>query len=441
MTAMNRRTFFKGPIASGLAGVALARPALASPRAERLLQLDNGFTVQVSEADYGYTTLWLMLRSHLNLARNGLSHLIEHTSFVGAAGEYSAHYIEEAWKEHVQDGNASTSPGRIVWTASFLPHHLEHVIELLALASLDQQFDVPTVAQEKKIVLQELYEEKFDGRRLGKRQFDQILYGKDHPLMHDTTEAEIRKAQSPADELALEMREFSKLLQLPANMNLYIVGSLGGHSSKLERFLARDFGRYERKGGPLLKMPKVPPTAGYQRLTRRSHDLQQPLCSMQIAWNTGVTINCAEAAALVLLAEYVHSTLFDRIREENGDAYSPEARFDLCDVAGMFDIHLMTTEDPRRIEKQVFTVLAEIKRGVGARELERLRERFELNRCRNRRQGDALMDNLLQRTCYGIATDDLDMQSVTPSDLKSVAERYMPDYQGAYLCMAEIGTG
>jgi len=438
---MNRRTFFKGPLAAGLAGAGLSRPVRASTRDERCFQLDNGFTVQVAEADFGYTALLLMLRSKEISDDDGLGHLIEHTSFAGAAGERSAHEVEEAWKDYVQDSNATTSPGRIVWTASFLPHHLEQVIELLALTSLDQRFDVPTVAQEKAIVLQELYDDKYDGSGQGERQLERSLYGKDHPLARDTTEAEIRKAKTPANELAVELREFSKRLRLPANMNLYIVGSLGSHSSDLDRVVARHFGRYAAKSGPFLEMPEVPRTVGYKALTKRSRDLERPLSSLEVAWNTGVTIRHPDAAALVLLAKYVNSVLFDRIRETDGDAYSPEADFDLCDCAGVFDICLKTTKDPRRIEKQVLAALAEVKRSVGARELERCKERCELSRRRNRWQDNKLLESLSERTCQGIAFDELDTRSVTVSDVKSAAERYLPDYQGAYVRLAELGTG
>jgi predicted Zn-dependent peptidase len=441
MLAMNRRTFFKGPVAAGLAGAVLARPARASTRAPRSFQLDNGFTVQVLEADFDYTTLLLMLRSKEIMAHDGLSHIIEHTSFVGAAGELSAQDVEWAWKDYVQDSNAVTSPGRIIWTATFLPHHLEHVIELLALTSLNQRFDVPTVAQEKAVVLQELYDDKYDRSTRSQRQFDRSLYGNDHPLARDTTEAEIRKAKMPADRLALELREFSKLLRLPANMNLYIAGSLGRHSSDLDRLIACHFGRYAYNCGPLLQMPKVARTAGYKRLTKRSRDLRRPLCSLEIAWNTGVTIRHPEAAALVLLAEYTNSVLFDRVREENGDAYSPEASFDLCDYAGVFDIYLKTTKNPRGIEKQVLAALDGIKQGIEARELERCKERLELRRRRNRHRDDTLLDSLSECTRYGIATDQLDIQSVTVSDVKAAAEHYLPAYHGAYIRLAELGTG
>ena len=441
MAAMNRRTFFKGPLTVGLAGAAFARTALASPHAERSFQLDNGFTVQVVEADLGYTALLLMLRSKEIMAHDGLSHIIEHTSFVGAACDLSAHEIESAWKDYVQDSNASTMPGRIVWTASFLSHHLARVIELLALTSLDQRFDVPTVAQEKAIVLQELYGDKYDGGTRGELQFNQSLYGKDHPLAYDTTEAEIRKAETPADKLALELREFSKRLHLPANMNLYIVGSLGGHSSDIDRVVADHFGRYARKSGPFLQMPMVPRTVDYKRLTERSGQLLRPLCSLEIAWNTGVTIMHPEAASLVLLAECINSALFDDLREQNGDAYSPEASLELSDVAGVFDIFLKTTKDPRGIEKGIFAVLDGIKRGIEPRDLARCKERLELNRRRNRWQDNTLLSCLSERTRYCIATDDLDLQSVTASDVRSVAARYLPDHHGAYVRLAELGTG
>lgn len=441
MARINRRSFLTIPVGAGLAGTALAqRPAAAAPASRYSFTLDNGFTVHVVEADFGYTALLLSLRSKEIMAHDGLAHLMEHTSFVGAAGDLSATAIEEAWKDHVQDSNAGTVPGEITWRAAFLPDHLDRVIELLALVSLDQRFDVETVAQEKAVVLQELYEDKYGGRSQGQRQFDESLYGKDHPLVRDTTDAEIRTARMPADRLARKLRAFADLVRLPANMQLYLVGSLGRSGRDLKRLVAAYFGRYPYRSGPLLDMPPVPRTSHYKRLTRRARSLERPLSELEIAWNTGVTIRDADAAALLLLAEYVNAVLFDRIREESADSYSPEAAFDVTDYAGVFDIYLTTTRDPRRVERRVFDVLAQVKRGIAARELVRFKERFELMRRREERADDALLDTLAQRVQVGVALSDLDIHGVTSEAVDAAAQRFLPDYRGAYVRLAQIGA-
>ena len=50
------------------------------------------------------------------------------------------------------------------------------------------------------------------------------------------------------------------------------------------------------------------------------------------------------------------------------------------------------------------------------------------------------MESLSERTCQGIAFDELDTRSVSASDVQSAAERYLPDYQGAYVRLAELGN-
>ena len=52
--------------------------------------------------------------------------------------------------------------GALKWHASFLPQYLPQVTGLLAATALDQKFDLETVAAQSRVVLEELYLDKYE---------------------------------------------------------------------------------------------------------------------------------------------------------------------------------------------------------------------------------------------------------------------------------------
>jgi hypothetical protein len=112
--------------------------------------------------------------------------------------------------------------------------------------------------------------------------------------------------------------------------------------------------------------------------------------------------------------------------------------FDPCEYAGVLDIQLTTTKSPKLVEKRVLESLSEIKEGINARELRRLKERVELARRREWRDDALVLDNMAMRNRVGVAYPDLDVFRVTADDLKEAAHRYLPAYQGGYVRMARV---
>ena len=91
---LNRRHVLQGL----LAGSALAGHLPSSARASTepsQLALDNGFRARFVVNDSRYIAAALVLRSSEIRASDGLGHLLEHTSFVGAAGDYEAGQIKK----------------------------------------------------------------------------------------------------------------------------------------------------------------------------------------------------------------------------------------------------------------------------------------------------------------------------------------------------------
>ena len=73
--------------------------------------LSNGFRAHYIPNNSGYVTATLVLRSK-EISHNGLAHICEHTSCVGAAGSMAAAEVARMNKDYIQDGNASTEVGR-----------------------------------------------------------------------------------------------------------------------------------------------------------------------------------------------------------------------------------------------------------------------------------------------------------------------------------------
>lgn len=433
---MNRRDSFKLLMACAAAG-ALSPQARAGSTENASFVLDNGFRAHVLPNDSRYVSATLLLRSNDIVHTNGLAHLLEHTSFAGAAGSFSADDIKEWHQDSIQTSNASTEPGALRWDLSFLPQYLPDVINLLGLTSLDQKFDVPTVAQEARVVLEELYLEKYDAKTLAQHKFDVALFGPSHPHARETIDAEIAKAKTPPDRLAAELRHYASTIKLPANMDLFLIGAV---EPKAVRTLVREhFGKYAFAQGPLLAIPDVGVTRTHHAMAARSHELKQPLSQLKMAWNTGVRITDPEARILLALCEYLNTMLFKELREEHGDSYNPEAIYEPDTCSGIFRIMIPSSKDPADVEKRALQAIQKLKVKIDARELSRFKDRIELRRRTKARSNEDLIDSLVQRAVDGVAIDDLMPETVTREELLAAAHRYLPVHKGGYVRLALRG--
>jgi len=434
--AMNRRHVLQGV----LAGSALVAQGAASARASTQpssATLDNGFRAHFVATDSQYIAAALILRSSEIRAADGLGHMLEHTSFVGAAGPYAAHEIKRMHQDCLQESNATTGPGMIQWQALFLPKYLEQALGLLALTSLDQQCDAETVKQETRVVLQELYLDRYDTRSDHQKLFDAALFGNRHPYGVDTTESEIATAKKPPAKLAAELREYAQKIRLPANMDLFVVG--GFDAERAAAMVRKNFGSYPFAQGPMLAVPQAPVTVAHRAFSASSPELRRPLSRIKIAWNTGVGVTHTEAKVVLALSEYLNAMLFNRLRERHGDAYAPVASYQPDECSGIFEINIPSTEASQRIERKVFDGIAALKRSIDASELERFRDRVELKRRKMAESNEAIVERLVQRAVEGASMHDLNLEAVTPDGVLAAARRYLPDYAGAYVRLSLIG--
>jgi predicted Zn-dependent peptidase len=436
---INRRdavkAFFSGVAAASVARAGPAH-AVGSFSGPRSLCLTNGFRVHYIPNDSGYVAATLVLRSK-EITHNGLAHICEHTSCVGAAGSMAAAEVARMNKDYVQNGNASTESGMLKWHASFLPQYLPQVTALLAATALDQKFDLETVEAQARVVLEELYLDQYDPDRLAQCKFDRELFGHSHPYVKETLPEEIALCKIPPATLAAKLRAFAGTVRLPANMDLFLVGSI--EPDAVGKLANEHFGRFAFAEGPRLEVPRVPVTRAYRALTEPSYELQRPMSDLKIAWSTGACVSSDSARVLLALGEYLNTALFDELREKDGDTYTPDVKYEPDACSGIFSINISSSKDPQRVEKKVFDVIDRVKSHIDEKELARLRDRIELRRRKDAHSNEALLDGLVEKTLHGAAVDDLPVETVTREEMLAAARQYIPSHRQAYVRLALKG--
>lgn len=434
--------FLGGSLACAASGLPRAEPtthpAARSNPEWRHFELENGLRVHALANDTGYVSVSLLLRAQqITFEDGGLAHIMEHTSFTGAAGDLSAADLKELYKDIVQDSNASTRAGAIEWQISFLPERLEEALHILSVTSLDQKFDEETVASEAKIVLQELYLDKYGKTEDCQKRFNRALYGKDHPYAWDTVEKEIATAKTPPAKLASRLRRYAAGVKLPANMDLFLAG--GFEPDAVQNALRTSFGRFPYAKAPMLDFPPVAANRSYEKLVGPSHDLSRPMCRLVIAWNTGVRVGDPEARVLAALREYLSGVLFLQLREKLGEAYSPEVDYEPDSCSGVFTITVTSSIGTTKLERSVFDAMELTKQKIDQREVARFRSRTRLERLKDEGDNAVLVMRQLESVEYGASPRDLPVETVTADEILFAAQRYLPSYKGSYVRLALRG--
>ncbi len=436
---INRRdtlkAFLTGVAASSLPPIGAAHAA-GNDAGHQSLCLGNGLRTHYLANDSGYVAATLVLRSK-EISNNGLAHICEHTSCAGAAGTMSAAQVAETYKAYIQEGNATTEAGALKWDATFLPQYLPQVMSLLAAMALDQKFDLETVAAQQRVVMEELYLDKYSPDKLAQGKFDRELFGQYHPYAKDTMAEEVARCKIPPATLAAQLRDFATAVRLPANMDLFLAGAID--PGAVEKLAQEHFGRYAFAEGPLLEIPHVAVTRAYKGLTEASHELERPMTDLRIAWNTGVCVTSADARVLVALSEYLNTALFDELREKDGDTYTPEVSYEPDACSGVFKISISSSKDPQRVEKRVFDIIDKMKSDIDPKELTRLRDRIALKRRKEAGKNETLLECMVARTLDGASVDDLAVETVTREEALASARKYMPSHRQSYVRLALKG--
>lgn len=443
---LDRRGILRG---LGAAGLACALPApswseqitdlatSAHPRWHQF-ELTNGLRVHLLANKSEYVSASLVLRARqISFEDGGLAHLMEHTSFTGAAGDLSAADLKSLHKDIFLESNASTTIGAIEWQVSFLPQDVRQALRILGLTSLDQKFDEETVASEAKVVLQELYLDKYgmDGER--ERRIARALYGSDHPYAYDTVDREIATAMTPPAVLTARLRRYAAGLRLPANIDLFLAGGIGVAAT--EAAARETVGAYPYAKAPMFDFPRVAVTRNHERLIGPARDLSRPMCELSIAWNTGVCIQDRDARVVMALREYLDAVLFLHLREKYGEAYTPEIKYEPDSCSGVCTATVTSSANPIKVERSVFEAFDQAKQSIDRREVARFAGRVKLARLKSESSNEELVKQIVASTIDGGSSESLAIETVTADEILAAARQYLPDRGGGYVRLALRG--
>lgn len=322
-----------------------------------VVTLSNGLRVAVESMPQAYSVavvVWVGAGSHYeSAAEGGASHFLEHMLFKGTAsrsGRELAAQIDRLGGEV----NASTSRDATVYYARVLPEAWQEATHLLADMLLHPRLDPEDVERERQVILEEVRGENENPESAGQDLFDATMWDA-HPLGRPVAGTEASVAALPWEAL-LRIRED---LYTPDNAVVAVSGRVTTREAL--RVIGQAFGGWT--GTRRRDLP--PPPAYAPRTATLKRDLDQAQLFIGCA-APGLHDPGRYAATLlaVTLGGGTSSRLFQRIREDEGLAYSVEAYHEVYSTAGLIGVYagveptrvrhtaLLAREEMRRLAEQ-----------------------------------------------------------------------------------------
>ena len=295
-------------------------------------------------------------------AKNGLAHLFEHMVFKGAGGR-SAKEISELIEDVGGDLNASTDREITGFYASLLAPDLALGVGLLSDLIRRPHFDPLHLELEKKVVLQELAEAKDTGGDLVFDRLQDAAFA-GQPLGLPVLGSEETLAAIGIDDLRHWLDS-----QFPAS-NLVLVAAGKVEHDRLVDLAERAFGDMPAGSRPLAEPACF--VGGLRTVRKRGQQAHVAVAMAAPAWGD------QDAYAAQLFADVVgggsSSRLFQRLREDEGLAYSVSAAAIPFADAGLFYAYAAVDRDnAEHARAQIEQVLAQCADDISQRDLERAR--------------------------------------------------------------------
>ncbi len=294
--------------------------------------------------------------------KNGLAHLFEHMVFKGAGGK-SAREISEMVEDVGGDLNASTDREMTGFYASLLASDLPLGVGLLADLIRRPHFEAAHLELEKKVVLQELAEARDTAGDIVFDLLQEAAYP-DQPLGRSVLGSEASLGEIRVDDL----RDWLASQFAASNLLLVAAGKLD--HDRLVDLADKVLGDMPA-GSRTLPAP-ANFVGGSRFKPRRGVQAHLAIAMPAPAWGA------SDAYAAQLFADVVgggsSSHLFQRLREDNGLAYSVSAAAIPFADAGLFYAYAAVDRgDAERARREIEQVLEDAAEGLGQRDLERAR--------------------------------------------------------------------
>jgi len=329
------------------------RAASAGRGAPRVVALHNGLRVAVESMPQAYSvaiTVWVGAGSHYETAdESGASHFLEHMLFKGTAnrsGRELAAQIDGLGGEV----NASTSRDATVYYARVLPEVWQEATFLLADMLLNARLEAEDVERERQVILEEVRGENENPESAGQDLFDATMWDT-HALGRPVAGTEASVAAVPPEAL----RRIRAELYTPDNAIVAVAGRVT--VAEALSVAGQAFGAWS--GTRQRALPPPPAYAPRVATLRRAIDQAQLFLGCAAPGLHDPNRHAATLLA-VALGGGTSSRLFQRIREDEGLAYSVEAFHEIYSTAGLLGVYAGV--EPARVRRTALIAREEMLR-------------------------------------------------------------------------------
>ena len=370
---------------------------------------------------------------HETNRQGGLSHFLEHILFQGTSRRTPLQIARET--ERMGDEfNAYTAEEHTNFEGRALPADLNSGIDLAFDMFLHPKFSEPTISKERKVIMEEIsmYAAQPDQKAIQLLQslmWPRQAIGREITGTHDT----IR------DFSALQLQKHHSTYYVANNTVVVFSGNIK-HGQALD--IVRKYGKEMRTG----VVPAPRPTRTYNTTgvtCAYNSDSQAQIALGFPTFSAGDPRNWTLKVLNGILGETSSSRLFQRIRQQEGMAYSIGSYLESISDAGF--IYITMGLDVSKIKKAVSLTLKELQRlklrPPGHPELERMQEYLCNQHAMYLERVDNRMSWAGEQAIKNAPFDNLEqtrqaLRSVTPKDIQQMANEL---FRSSCLKIAVVG--
>ncbi|MFA5871613.1 MAG: pitrilysin family protein [Parcubacteria group bacterium] len=307
-----------------------------------------------------------------NKENNGISHFLEHMFFKGTKKRPKSKDISGALDAVGGEYNAFTGKEQTAYYAKVDAKHLDLALDVVSDIYLNSKIDGKEIEKERGVILQEINMYEDTPAIQASDVFEELLYG-DQPAGWEIigTKGNVSK---------IKRADFLKHLKnfyTAPNTVVCVAGNIDEDEviSKARKIFAR-MRKDERKGKAAISESQKEPQI---RIKRKKTDQTHLVLGVR-AYNMFHPDRYALSLLANILGGSMSSRLFLSIREKLGLAYYIGASYESYTDSGYLSVRAGVDTDPKKIEKAVKTIIAEIKRirerKVGKQELQKAKDNY-----------------------------------------------------------------
>ena len=297
---------------------------------------------------------------------NGLAHFLEHMFFKGTKKRPSAKAISEELDGVGSVYNAFTAKERTAYYAKVSSQYLDTALDVISDIYLNSKLPEKEITKERGAVIQEIDMYEDMPMRTVDNVFDELIFGKDHPLGRTILgpKENIRKFTRK------DFAEYLKRNYTPLNTVVCVAGAFS--EKKVLAKIEKEFGSVKH-GNPPNFIPFSPAQTAPRIAIKEKKTDQTNFILGVPAYPYLHRDEFALAVLSTILGSGMSSRLFLEVREKRGLAYSIHAWIDRYSDTGYFAVQAGVEHG--KLEKAVETILAELrkikKQKVSAAELKK----------------------------------------------------------------------